>query len=318
METILNLLPLTDAERAAFLAAPPHEDQIFCPAPRLSFTGETASLDKIARATIILGNVPTHMLAGSTGLKWLQTWSAGVNPYLLPGAFPQGAALTSAVGAYGQAVSEHMFASLLAVMKNLPAYRDLQIVHRWDDAGQVLTLRGASVLLLGTGDLGSHFAGLVKAMGAHTIGLNRHPNKPVEHVDELHPLADLDAWLPKADVVAMTLPETPQTVHLMNAQRLALMKPTAILVNAGRGTGVDNLALAEALQAGKLWGAALDVTEPEPLPQDHPLWDCPNLLLTPHVAGGDHLDQTVRNIVAIALENLRHFMAGEPLRNRVL
>ena len=318
METILNLLPLTDCERADFLAAAPNDDHIFCPAPDLAFTPDTASLDKIARSTVILGCVPPHMLTGCTGLKWLQTWSAGVNQYLAPGALPQGAMLTSASGAYGQAVSEHMFASLLSVMKRLNTYRDCQRDHQWTDLGQVKALTGATVLCLGTGDLGSHFAGLVKAMGAHTVGLNRHPEKPVAHMDELHPLTELDAWLPQADVVAMTLPETPETIHLMNAYRLSLMKSDAILVNAGRGSAVDCLALAEMLRAGKLWGAALDVTEPEPLPADHPLWDCPNLVLTPHIGGGDHLPQTVRNIVHIALENLRRFTAGEPLRNRAL
>ena len=318
METILNLLPLTDSERADFLSAAPHDDHIFCPAPDLTFTIDTASLDKIARATVILGCVPPHMLTGCTRLKWLQTWSAGVNNYMAPGALPQGTMLTSASGAYGQAVSEHMFASLLSVMKRLSAYRDHQRAHTWHDEGMVKTLTGATVLLLGTGDLGSHFAALVKAMGAHTVGLNRHPDRPVAHMDELHPLADLEQWLPQADVVAMTLPETPETIHLMNAARLSLMKPDAILVNAGRGSAVDCLALADTLKAGKLWGAALDVTEPEPLPASHPLWDCSNLLLTPHIGGGDHLPQTVRNIVAIALDNLRRFTAHEELRNRAL
>lgn len=318
METILNLLPLTDEEQAAFLACAPHEDQIFFPSPKLSLSKISAPPDKLAQATVVLGNVPAQMLAGSTGLKWLQTWSAGVNAYTAPGALPQGAMLTSAVGAYGPAVSEHMLASLLALMKRLPEYRDLQTAHRWIPSGTTLSLRGATVLLLGTGDLGGHFAALVKALGAHTVGLNRHPDTPVASVDELHPLADLDAWLPRADVVAMTLPEAPQTIHLMNAGRLALLKPEAILVNAGRGSAVDCLALAEALRAGRLRGAALDVTEPEPLPADHPLWDCPNLLLTPHVGGGYHLEATLRSIASIALENLRRFLAGEPLRNQVL
>jgi phosphoglycerate dehydrogenase-like enzyme len=226
--------------------------------------------------------------------------------------------LTCAVGAYGQAVSEQMFASLLSVMKRLPVYRDHQNAHQWTLEGKVKTLRGAAVLLLGTGDIGSHFAALVKAMGARTVGLNRHPDKPVDHIDELHSISELDAFLPQADVVAMSLPQTPDTIHLMDERRLSLLRPDAILVNAGRGTAVDCLALAEALQGNKLWGAALDVTEPEPLPPDHPLWDCPNLLLTPHCAGGDRLEQTGRNIVAIALENLKRYLAGEPLRNRMI
>ncbi|MDD5937744.1 MAG: D-2-hydroxyacid dehydrogenase [Clostridiales bacterium] len=318
MEIILNLLPLTDSERAAFLAAAPNEDHIFCPTDHLTWSACSASLDKLARATVILGCVPPHMLVRNTSLKWLQAWFAGVDPYLAPGIFPQRAMLTSAVGAYGQAVSEHMFASLMAVLKRLPQYRDNQRAHLWRDEGKVRTLAGATVLLLGTGDLGCHFAGLVKAMGARTVGFNRHPEHPADHVDELHPISELDQWLPLADVVAMTLPAAPETNHIIDARRLALLKKDAVLLNAGRGNAVDGYALAEALRSGALWGAALDVTEPEPLPAGHPLWDCPNLILTPHVAGSEHLDQTLRNIAALSLDNLKRYLAGEPLKNRVL
>lgn len=318
METILNLLRLTPGERTAFLAAAPHAKHIFLPVSTQSANAATATPEQLGEADIIFGCPPPKALAGATRLKWLQTWSAGVDQYLTPGVLPQGAILTSAVGAYGPAVSEHMFACVLSLLKRLPQLRDNQAARVWHDAGNVRSLRGATVLLLGTGDIGSHFAALVKAMGAHTLGLNRHPDKPVAHIDELHHLDELDRWLPRADVVAMTLPETPGTIHIINDRRLALMREDAILVNAGRGTAVDNWALAHSLNAGHLWGAALDVTEPEPLPADHPLWDCKNLLLTPHSAGGDHLDLTVRNIAAIALENLTRYLTGEPLRNRVV
>lgn len=236
---------------------------------------------------------------------------------MAPGVLGDGVQLTSAVGAYGPAVSEHMFACLLALLKRLPEYRDKQMARSWAPGGRVKTLQNAAVLFLGTGDLGSHLAGLVKAMGARTAGLNRHPERPVEHMDECHNISELDSWLPKADVVCMNLPETPDTIHIMDSRRLGLMKEDAILLNSGRGTAVDCVALAETLKAGKLWGAALDVTEPEPLTPDHPLWDCENLLLTPHVGGGDRMDGTVERIAAIALENLKHFLAGEPLRNRM-
>lgn len=317
--TILNLLRLNGDEQAAFRAAAPNAEQIFCPNKAQNISAPIAATrEQIQSADIILGCPPPEALAGATRLKWLQTWSAGVDPYLAPGVLPQGAILTSAVGAYGPAVSEHMFASLLALQKHLPLLRDNQNAHLWHDAGPVRSLRGATVLLLGTGDIGRHFAALCKAMGANTVGLNRHPDKPVEHMDEVRPISELDFWLPGADVVAMSLPGTPETYHIMSAARLALMKQDAILVNAGRGSAVDCLALAEALSAGRLWGAALDVTEPEPLPADHPLWDCERLLLTPHSAGGDHLELTLRNIAAIALENLKRYLAGEPLRNRVV
>lgn len=317
METILNFLRLTQAEREAFQAAAPEAEHLFRPVADQTKDARTAPEEELRRATIIIGCPPVSEPSKCPHLKWLQTWSAGVAPYLAPGVLPEGCALTSAVGCYGPAVSEHMLAIALSLMKRLPAYRDNQNSRRWADEGIVKSFDGSTVLLLGTGDIGSHFAQPARALGAHTVGLNRYPEKPVAGIDELHPLSELDIWLPRADVVAMSLPETPETIHLINARRLALMKSDAILVNAGRGSGVDCLALAEALKAGRLWGAALDVTEPEPLSADHPLWDCPNILLTPHSAGGDKLDATVRRIAALALENLKRYLAGAELRNRM-
>ena len=130
----------------------------------------------------------------------------------------------------------------------------------------------------------------------------------MEHTDEL---------LPRADVVALVLPHSPGTVQFMNRERLARMKDDAVLLSAGRGTALDQEALAEAMKGGKLWGAALDVTEPEPLPADSPLWDIPNLLITPHVAGGMRLEVTRRSCIQLALDNLRRYQAGEPLQNLV-
>ena len=317
MDVILNFLRLTEAEREAFQTAAPNAQHLFRPVADQTKDARTAPQDELARATVIIGCPPAGEMGKCPNLKWLQTWSAGVAPYLAPGVLPEGCMLSSAVGCYGPAVSEHMLSAALALMKKLPAYRDNQNAHSWADEGIVKSFEGATVLMLGTGDIGSHFAQLAKALGAHTMGLNRHPEKPVAGMDELHPLSDLDQWLPQADVVAMSLPETPETYHLMDERRLRLMKPDAILVNAGRGSGVDDLALADVLNSGHLWGAALDVTEPEPLPADHPLWACKNLLLTPHTAGGDKLDATIRRIAALSLENLKRYLTGEELRNRM-
>lgn len=318
METILNVLPLDEAQRQAFRAAAPWAEHIFRPTSDFPNSAMECPPDELTGATIVIGCVGPEFLRKCPRLKWCQTWSAGVDPYLAPGALSEGVILTSAVGAYGQSVSEVMLASLLSVMKRLPTYRDNQRAHLWADAGKVKTLRGETVLLLGTGDIGGHLAELVKAMGARTVGLNRHPERPLPGFDELRHISELDALLPQAGVVAMSLPGTAETVHIMDARRLALMKPDSILVNAGRGNAVDCLALAKALKSGKLWGTALDVTEPEPLPPSHPLWDCETLVLTSHVAGGDRLPCIVPNIVSIALDNLRRYHAGEPLRNRML
>ena len=317
METILTFLRLTEAEREAFRAAAPDYEHLFRPVPTQVGSAHTATAEELARATVIMGCPPPEALKDCKSLKWLQAWSAGVDAYLAPGILPEGVLLTSAVGSYGHAVSEHMLSAVLALMKRLPTLRDAQTGRRWDKVETVQTMQNAVVLLLGVGDIGSHFAQKARALGARTVGLSRHPERPVDGVEELHPFAELDRWLPQVDVVAMSLPSTPETRHLMNGHRLALMKDTAILVNAGRGDGVDCRALAETLKAGRLWGAALDVTEPEPLPEDHPLWECENLLLTPHSAGGDRMDATIRRIVALSLDNLKRYLAGEELRNRM-
>lgn len=140
---------------------------------------------------------------------------------------------------------------------------------------------------------------------------------PVEGFDQVYPMEKLDELLPQADVVALVVPHSPATVRLMDETRIGRMKDDAILISSGRGSVLDQDALVRAMGNGKLWGAALDVTDPEPLPEDSPLWDIPNLLLTPHVAGGIRLEITRRTCIQMAQENLRRYLAGEPLNNRV-
>ena len=257
------------------------------------------------------GQSAPEALSGCPSLRWLQTWSAGMDQYQRPGVLPEGVRLTSASGAYGHSVSEHMFAMLLSAMKRLPGYRDLQHEECWTDLGQVKSLAGARVLCVGTGDLGSSFARLCKALGAHTIGIRRDVSKAAEGVDEMYSIAELDRLLPQADVVALNLPHAEDTVHIMDRRRMLLMKEDAILLNAGRGTAVDCGALAQVLEEGHLWAACLDVTDPEPLPAGHPLWRQERAMITPHAAGGNHLPDTAGRIAASALKNLNQFLAGQ-------
>lgn len=312
MDQILNLLELTAEESEAFLAAAPGYSQRFAP------EGTGLGAEDYAEAQIILGNPPASVLRDSTALRWLQTRSAGADPYGSPGVLPGGVMLTTASGAYGHSVSEHMFAMLLSLMKRLPAYRDQQNSGQWRDLGPVQTLEGAQVLVVGTGNLGCSFAKLCKALGAHTAGVRRDPSKAAEGIDRMYPFDRLDGLLPGADVVAVMLPHAAQTAGLFDRARLLRMKSSAILLNGGRGSVLDCAALAGVLEEGRLWGAGLDVTDPEPLPSDHPLWRQPRALITPHTAGGSHLADTPRRVAAIALENLRRYIAGEALRNRVL
>ena len=307
MELILNLLTLTEKQREAFLRAAEGCEQIFAPDGVLEGGGAVPG-PLYRRAAVILGNPPAEELAACENLRLLQTKSAGTEQYQKPGVLPEGVTLLSASGAYGHSVSEHMFAMLLSLMKRLPAYRDRQKNGTWSDLGPVKTLAGARVLCVGTGDLGSSFARLCKALGAHTAGIRRDTGKPAGGIDEMHPMDRLDELLPRSDVVALMLPHSADTVHLMDRRRLLLMKKDAILLNGGRGTTVDCAALAEVLEDGHLWGACLDVTDPEPLPANHPLWAQERAVLTPHTAGGDHLADTADRIAAIALEHLALFL----------
>lgn len=309
MELILNLLYLNGEQKRAFVQAAGGREQIFAPGGVLE--GREVPRAIYERADIVLGNPPAEWMKENRVLRLLQTRTAGLDPYQQPGVLPEGTLLLSASGAYGQSVSEHMFAMLLSLMKRLPAYRDQQAAGCWADLGPVKTLAGARVLCVGTGDLGSAFCGLCKAMGAHTAGVRRNAGRPAPGVDEMYPMERLDELLERADVVALMLPHTPQTVHIMDRRRLLRMKQDAILLNGGRGTAVDCLALAQVLEEGHLWGACLDVTDPEPLPASHPLWRQKRAVLTPHAAGDDHLSTTMDRVAQIALDNLSAFLKGE-------
>lgn len=316
---IVNCLPLTDEERARFAAAASGIPQEFVgePAQRGRMVWKAVVPEDLrARATAVIGNIPVSSAPDYPRLEWIQTWSAGVDNYLKPGALADGVKVTSASGAYGQSVSEHLFALMWSLMKHLPAYRDQQGSGEWSDCGRAMSPVGSTVLVIGAGDIGSHFARLASGVGARVAGVRRDRTKMADGFASMHGFDELDALLPQADVVVSIVPSSPQTHHLINAERLALMKPGAILLNGGRGDAIDPDALLDALRAGRIGGAGLDVTEPEPLPADHPLWREPNCVITPHVAGGMHLKATEDRIIAIALENVANYAAGRDLRNR--
>lgn len=278
---------------------------------------EPVTEEDIAWADAILGNVQPELLSGAENLKWLQTSSAGVEWYTRPGTLPEGAALTNATGAYGLAISEHMLGMLLMIFKKLELYRDAQLSEDWGDRGEVRTLLGATVLVMGMGDIGGSFGRLCKAMGAYVIGLRRTDGSKPDYADEVRLTGELDELLPRADVVAVTLPGTPETKGMLGRDRIGRMKPGAVVLNVGRGYVIDTDALCDALESGRLGGAGLDVTDPEPLPKGHRLWGLPTAVITPHVSGGYHLKETHERIVDIFAENLGRFLRGEKLRNMV-
>lgn len=307
---VLVQLPLSEGQRARLEAAAPGATFTYVK-PREVNEGQVKAADAI------VGNVPVAMLANAPRLRLLQLNSAGYEQYAAPGVLPAGCALCCATGAYGQAVSEHFFAMVLSLVKRLPAYRDRQRAHEWCDLGPVTTLRGANALVMGAGDIGTHLAGLLGAMGATVTGVRSHATEPHAPFSAIGTLDDLPRLLPQMDVVCSVLPSTPATRGVADEAFFRSMRQGAFFANAGRGDLVDQAALVAALESGHLAGAALDVCTPEPLPEESPLWDAPNLLLTPHVSGQFHLAVTLDNIVDIAAQNLAHLAAGEPLRNHV-
>ena len=273
--------------------------------------------EQVGQADIIIGNVPAGMIRSSEKLELLQLNSAGADPYIVKGVLAEKTILTNATGAYSKAVAEHGFASALMLQKKLHLYRDAQKSGVWSEFGTVTSMADATVLVVGLGDIGSHFAGMCKALGAYVIGVKRRPSAKPDCADELYTMEKLDELLPRADVIFSILPGTREVYHLYNAERFAKMKKTAIFINDGRGGAVDQDALYDALTGGKIAAAAIDVTDPEPLPQDHRLWQLDNLLLTPHVSGFYHLPETFERIVNIAADNLERFTNGKELRNIV-
>lgn len=270
--------------------------------------------DAMADIDIIVGNAPHSLVRAGKNLKLVQLNSAGTEGY--PEAVPPGCALANATGAYGLAISEHMLGMTLALMKRLHQYRDQQKQQLWQSRGTVSSLEGATVAVLGLGDIGGDFARKAKLLGAYTIGIRRRDTVKPDHIDELCLTGALDSVLPRADILAMALPGMAETKHILSRERIALLKDGAIVVNVGRGNAIDLDALADAVESRGI-RAGLDVTDPEPLPAGHRLWSMENVLITPHVSGFFHLPETLNRIVRIAADNITRLREGRPLRNTV-
>ena len=307
---IVVTLPVNENHKKAFQAAAPEAEFVYVPGPEV-----TEELLQTVDATI--GNIPVDKFKGYENIKWVQLSFAGTDGFTNPGVLAPGTVLSNSTGAYGLNISEHMIAQLFMLIKKLNLYYDAQKEKTWTDFGTVRSIYGSTTLVVGLGDIGGEFARKMHALGSHVIGIRRNVGEKPEYLDALYSLDQLDKLLPQADYVACSLPGGKATYHLFDADRFARMKDGAVLINVGRGAAVDSYALNDALRSGHLGGACLEVVEPEPLPQDHPLWEAPNLLLTPHVSGFFHLPETLERVVRIAVNNLKAFVAGEILKNQV-
>ena len=294
-----------------------HKEKLEAACPNAAFyyipQSELTARD-VKDADAIIGNIPKELVKECGKLKLLHLNMAGADGY--PELMPRGAALTNSSGAYGLAISEHMLGMTLAIIKKLYLYWDNQKASLWRDEGGVTSIEGARVLSVGMGDIGGDYLRKCKSLGAYTMGIRRTVREKPDYADEMHTMDELDSLLPSADIVALSLPGGRATSGLMDERRLRLMKKGALLINVGRGGAVDTEALIKVCSEGGI-RAALDVTSPEPLPPEHPLWHTPNVFITPHISGFFHLPQTLDRIIAIGAENLRRLSSGEPLLNIV-
>jgi len=265
------------------------------------------------------GTLSPDLLPHAHRLRWLQAPAAAPPAgYYYPALIDHPVVVTNFRGIYNDHIAAHILAYVLAFARGLHRYIPQQLRREWRPApggAGVVHLPESTALIVGVGGIGGETARLCAAFGMRVVGVDARLPTPPEGMEALHRPDELDQLLPQADWVILTVPHTPETEGLIHLARLRLMKPSAFLINIGRGMTLRlddvNVALRESLIAG----AGLDVFEQEPLPIDHPLWDAPNLLLTPHVAGeGPYLDE---RRLEILLENARRFVQDDELLNVV-
>ena len=271
-------------------------------------------------ANVIIGEPDESDIVKAPHLKWIQLTWAGADKYTRMKHLPKQLTITNASGAFGTIISEYVVGAIIALYRSFPNYYRNQQQHLWMKSDSSDTISGKKVLILGTGDIGSGLAHRLKAFGTHIIGLRRNPKaNALPDFDEIYGLSQLDVMLKKADIVVGCLPNTSETSGLFDEQRLRLMKKDALLINVGRGSLIKNDALVQVLKAGHLKGVALDVSEIEPLPENSPLWDMPNVCITPHIAGpsfggNSDVENTIWNL---CMQNLERFLDGEILEHVV-
>ena len=284
------------------------------------FSGEQKeeAIECLQHCEIFYGHTPSLLRAASADLKWYCCAFAGVDPYCKDdGIFANPDCLLTNSNSYGVTISEHVIMVLLMMMRRMPEYTEVVRRHGWENQLPVRSIRSSAFTVLGTGNIGMNVAERLRGMGAsRVIGLSRS-GAPAAVFDEVYPISKLDDLLPHTETLIMALPGTAETLHILNRERIALLPANAYVINVGRGSAVDQDALRDALNAGQLAGAALDVFVPEPLPEDHPLWDTKNLIITPHISGNLTLGYTCDRNVEMFCEDLANYAAGRPLKGLV-
>jgi phosphoglycerate dehydrogenase-like enzyme len=275
-------------------------------------------MEEIADADIAIAwSLRGEQIMAAKRLRWIHSTAAAVHHLMTPELLASDIVVTNARDVHGPVVAEHAMALAFALAKRLAqSVRYQQQKHwaqhdLWDGRPRPRELNGATMTIIGLGAIGAPLARLAKSLNMRVVGVREHPERGSKAADAIYGFEDLDQALSVADFVVLAVPVTPKTRHLMNAERLARLKPDAYLINVGRGVLLDEAALVEALRAKSFGGAALDVTTEEPLPAESPLWEMENVLITPHIAGltekmwARHYEHYTKN--------LRRFLTGDTL-----
>ena len=270
----------------------------------------------LKEAEVLFGHLP-QVAKDAPNLKWICTPYAGVDQFLAKDAFANPSALlTNSSGAYGVTIAEHTVMMLLDILRRQPDYRRIVNTHEWRRDLTVRSIKGSRITLLGTGDIGQETAVRLRAFApANLVGVNRSGRNP-GGFDRILTAADWETVLPETDVLIISLPGTKEAFHMLGKKQLALLPDGAVIINVGRGSVIDQEALLDELRSGRLY-AGLDVFEKGPLAKDDPVWETPNLLITPHTAGNMTLKHTVEKIVEQFLEDLENYCEGQPMKHLV-
>lgn len=284
---------------------------------RVTYGWDGDVLDEQLKTADIVVGAPenrANLAVRAPKLKWIHSTLAGVDRLLPLDWLPPGVVLTNNRGVHGHKAEQFMRMAYTFLHTRMPEIQDNQRKHLWR---QVFTptIAGRTALVVGLGDLGEAAARAAKTLGLKVIGVRRSV-KPCRHADSVHTFRALDRLLPKADFVVLAVPLTPETRNLLSRDRMELLKPGCSVINIARAQVMDYAALADKLEAGELSGAIVDVVDPEPLPPESPLWDVPNLVITPHISCDDYGHYADLSL-DLVFDNLARLLAGKPLRNRV-
>jgi phosphoglycerate dehydrogenase-like enzyme len=314
MNTILMVLSpdkITDAQRGEIRAIAPEKT--------LLLTQDRDEIETNADAIeIVVGWVPRDLLLKFKNLRWFQQWGAGADWLLkYTELVEKDYILTNTSGLHAIPISEHILALILAFARDLPRAVKAQEQRKWlrHKSQDIFELAGKTLVLVGVGAIGERTAEIAAGLGMRVLGVRRNPAIPAPGVESMFGPAQLMDVLPLGDFVVLTIPLTKETKGMIGEPELRAMKPTAYMINIGRGGTIQETALLQALQGGWIAGAGLDVFETEPLPEGSPFWGMDNVILTSHYSGTT--PHYAERGIAIFVDNLRRYQAGDPLHNVV-